>query len=219
MKPNFFGCLCSPLSLMEKQPFYSYFFFPILLERQAGQLTLVIGNQLHSGCCRGPLPAHNKHSKHYSVHPWVFQSSLCETWCDHEGRAWPQPKAAVLEEHGQVWGQIQTSPLNLTSIAAVVACIPTWFTLCSPAYAALARPAGRKGGPWPAVAARQEPQWAAGRPLPLLQFLCCGKHSPFGDTTNVEHKTCPSGQIRNAGQVRERFLPPHAGVLLLLPIC
>ncbi|KAK2523311.1 Tspan32 [Columba guinea] len=31
-------------------------------------------------------------------------------------------------------------------------------------------------------------------------FLCCGKHSPFGDTTNVEHKTCPSGQIRNAGQ-------------------
>ncbi|NXW94739.1 TSN32 protein, partial [Alopecoenas beccarii] len=31
-------------------------------------------------------------------------------------------------------------------------------------------------------------------------FLCCGKHSPFGDTTNVEHKTCPSSQIRNAGQ-------------------
>ncbi|KAK2519737.1 Tspan32 [Columba livia] len=31
-------------------------------------------------------------------------------------------------------------------------------------------------------------------------FLCCGKHSPFGDTTNVEHKTCPSGQIRSAGQ-------------------
>ncbi|OPJ73788.1 tetraspanin-32 isoform D [Patagioenas fasciata monilis] len=23
-------------------------------------------------------------------------------------------------------------------------------------------------------------------------FLCCGKHSPFGDMTNVEHKTCPS---------------------------
>ncbi|XP_065695648.1 tetraspanin-32 [Patagioenas fasciata] len=28
-------------------------------------------------------------------------------------------------------------------------------------------------------------------------FLCCGKHSPFGDMTNVEHKTCPSS---NAGQ-------------------
>ncbi|NXS64246.1 TSN32 protein, partial [Brachypteracias leptosomus] len=25
-------------------------------------------------------------------------------------------------------------------------------------------------------------------------FLCCGKHSPFGDTGNVEHKTCPPGQ-------------------------
>ncbi|NWW75227.1 TSN32 protein, partial [Climacteris rufus] len=31
-------------------------------------------------------------------------------------------------------------------------------------------------------------------------FLCCGKHSPFGDTTNVEHKTCPPGQVRDAGQ-------------------
>ncbi|XP_065492654.1 tetraspanin-32 [Caloenas nicobarica] len=31
-------------------------------------------------------------------------------------------------------------------------------------------------------------------------FLCCGKRSPFGDTTNVEHKTCPSGQIHNAVQ-------------------
>ncbi|NXF01700.1 TSN32 protein, partial [Smithornis capensis] len=26
-------------------------------------------------------------------------------------------------------------------------------------------------------------------------FLCCGKHSPFGDTTYVEHKTCPPGQV------------------------
>ncbi|KGL98859.1 Tetraspanin-32, partial [Charadrius vociferus] len=31
-------------------------------------------------------------------------------------------------------------------------------------------------------------------------FLCCGKHSPFGDTANVEHKTCPSSQLRDAGQ-------------------
>ncbi|NXO51717.1 TSN32 protein, partial [Aramus guarauna] len=31
-------------------------------------------------------------------------------------------------------------------------------------------------------------------------FLCCGKHSPFGDTTNVEHTTCPPGQVRDAGQ-------------------
>ncbi|NXL03941.1 TSN32 protein, partial [Mesembrinibis cayennensis] len=31
-------------------------------------------------------------------------------------------------------------------------------------------------------------------------FLCCGKHSPFGDTANVESKTCPSGQVRDAGQ-------------------
>ncbi|XP_030337177.1 tetraspanin-32 [Strigops habroptila] len=31
-------------------------------------------------------------------------------------------------------------------------------------------------------------------------FLCCGKHSPFGDTTNVERKTCPPGQAHDAGQ-------------------
>ncbi|NXS93576.1 TSN32 protein, partial [Jacana jacana] len=31
-------------------------------------------------------------------------------------------------------------------------------------------------------------------------FLCCGKHSPFGDTANVEQKTCLSSQVRNAGQ-------------------
>ncbi|TRZ20374.1 hypothetical protein HGM15179_006702 [Zosterops borbonicus] len=31
-------------------------------------------------------------------------------------------------------------------------------------------------------------------------FLCCGKHSPFGDTTNVENKTCPPGQVRDEGQ-------------------
>ncbi|NXI48418.1 TSN32 protein, partial [Galbula dea] len=31
-------------------------------------------------------------------------------------------------------------------------------------------------------------------------FLCCGKHSPFGDTANVEHKTCPPSLVHNAGQ-------------------
>ncbi|NWU63328.1 TSN32 protein, partial [Pterocles burchelli] len=31
-------------------------------------------------------------------------------------------------------------------------------------------------------------------------FLCCGKHSPFGDTANVEHKTCPPSQEHNARQ-------------------
>ncbi|XP_027507076.1 tetraspanin-32 [Corapipo altera] len=31
-------------------------------------------------------------------------------------------------------------------------------------------------------------------------FLCCGKHSPFGDTNNVEHQTCPPGQVHSAGQ-------------------
>ncbi|NXV11924.1 TSN32 protein, partial [Cepphus grylle] len=31
-------------------------------------------------------------------------------------------------------------------------------------------------------------------------FLCCGKHSPFGDTANVETKTCPSSQAHSVGQ-------------------
>ncbi|XP_005046859.1 PREDICTED: tetraspanin-32 [Ficedula albicollis] len=31
-------------------------------------------------------------------------------------------------------------------------------------------------------------------------FLCCGKHSPFGDTTNVENKTCPPGQVQDEEQ-------------------
>ncbi|KAM9015294.1 tetraspanin-32 isoform 1-T1 [Ara ararauna] len=34
----------------------------------------------------------------------------------------------------------------------------------------------------------------------FFQFLCCGKHSPFGDTTNVESKTCPPGQAHGSGQ-------------------
>ncbi|XP_069713975.1 tetraspanin-32 isoform X4 [Phaenicophaeus curvirostris] len=32
-------------------------------------------------------------------------------------------------------------------------------------------------------------------------FLCCGKRSPFGGTTNVEQKMCPPGQAHNMGQV------------------
>ncbi|XP_040984888.1 tetraspanin-32 isoform X2 [Aquila chrysaetos chrysaetos] len=44
-------------------------------------------------------------------------------------------------------------------------------------------------------------------------FLCCGKHSPFGDTTNVEHETCPPGQESDAEQdcLREihDFLKKH----------
>ncbi|XP_054132279.1 tetraspanin-32 [Melozone crissalis] len=31
-------------------------------------------------------------------------------------------------------------------------------------------------------------------------FLCCGKHSPFGDTTDVENKTCPPDQLHSEGQ-------------------
>ncbi|NXT55817.1 TSN32 protein, partial [Pluvianellus socialis] len=38
-------------------------------------------------------------------------------------------------------------------------------------------------------------------------FLCCGKHSPFGDTANVERKTCPSSQVHNAGQDCLREIP------------
>ncbi|NXX78690.1 TSN32 protein, partial [Urocolius indicus] len=31
-------------------------------------------------------------------------------------------------------------------------------------------------------------------------FLCCGKHSPFGDTTDIEQETCPHSQVHDAGQ-------------------
>ncbi|NXF57736.1 TSN32 protein, partial [Ciccaba nigrolineata] len=31
-------------------------------------------------------------------------------------------------------------------------------------------------------------------------FLCCGKRSPFGDTANIESKTCPPGPAHDAGQ-------------------
>ncbi|XP_015487686.1 tetraspanin-32 isoform X5 [Parus major] len=44
-------------------------------------------------------------------------------------------------------------------------------------------------------------------------FLCCGKHSPFGDTSNVENKMCPPSQVHNEGQdcLREiqDFLKKH----------
>ncbi|XP_039584304.1 tetraspanin-32 [Passer montanus] len=44
-------------------------------------------------------------------------------------------------------------------------------------------------------------------------FLCCGKHSPFGDTTDVENKTCPPNQVHDEGQdcLREiqDFLKKH----------
>ncbi|KFW70249.1 Tetraspanin-32, partial [Pygoscelis adeliae] len=51
-------------------------------------------------------------------------------------------------------------------------------------------------------------------------FLCCGKRSPFGDTDNVERKTCPSGQVRDAGQdcLREiqDFLKKHMDFVSML---
>ncbi|NXO02999.1 TSN32 protein, partial [Rhinopomastus cyanomelas] len=51
-------------------------------------------------------------------------------------------------------------------------------------------------------------------------FLCCGKHSPFGDTASVEHKTCPPGQARGAAQdcLQEirRFLKKHMDFVSML---
>ncbi|NWI52699.1 TSN32 protein, partial [Calyptomena viridis] len=51
-------------------------------------------------------------------------------------------------------------------------------------------------------------------------FLCCGKHSPFGDTTYVEHKTCLPGQVHNAGQdclqEIQDFLKKHMDFVFLL---
>ncbi|NXH18234.1 TSN32 protein, partial [Bucco capensis] len=51
-------------------------------------------------------------------------------------------------------------------------------------------------------------------------FLCCGKHSPFGDTANVEHKTCPASQVHNAGQdclqEIQNFLKKHMGFVSTL---
>ncbi|NWX14644.1 TSN32 protein, partial [Aegotheles bennettii] len=51
-------------------------------------------------------------------------------------------------------------------------------------------------------------------------FQCCGKHSPFGDTANVDLKTCPSGQVHDAGQdcLREiqDFLKKHMDFISML---
>ncbi|KAM6254379.1 tetraspanin-32 isoform 7-T7 [Spheniscus humboldti] len=51
-------------------------------------------------------------------------------------------------------------------------------------------------------------------------FLCCGKRSPFGDTANVERKTCPSGQMHDVGQdcLREiqDFLKKHMDFVSML---
>ncbi|RLW10129.1 hypothetical protein DV515_00002442 [Chloebia gouldiae] len=51
-------------------------------------------------------------------------------------------------------------------------------------------------------------------------FLCCGKHSPFGDTTSVENKTCPLNQVHDEGQdcLREiqDFLKKHMDFVFLL---
>ncbi|XP_008945372.1 PREDICTED: tetraspanin-32, partial [Merops nubicus] len=51
-------------------------------------------------------------------------------------------------------------------------------------------------------------------------FLCCGKHSPFGDTANVESRTCPPGQARDAGrdclQEIQDFLKKHMDLVSTL---
>ncbi|NXL42860.1 TSN32 protein, partial [Podilymbus podiceps] len=51
-------------------------------------------------------------------------------------------------------------------------------------------------------------------------FLCCGKRSPFGDTTNVERKTCPPGHTHDVGQdcLREirGFLQKHMDFVSVL---
>uniref|UniRef100_A0A8C4KA56 Tetraspanin 32 n=1 Tax=Dromaius novaehollandiae TaxID=8790 RepID=A0A8C4KA56_DRONO len=40
-------------------------------------------------------------------------------------------------------------------------------------------------------------------------FLCCGKRSPFGETGDVERKTCPPGHAGAAEEVkRKSVLPP-----------
>uniref|UniRef100_A0A8C6NCD7 Uncharacterized protein n=1 Tax=Melopsittacus undulatus TaxID=13146 RepID=A0A8C6NCD7_MELUD len=132
-----------------------------------------------------------------SLHPWVFQTSHCESWCDHGERVWPQPQAAGLEKHRQIWGQIHVHPLNLTSIAVAVDCIPICLAPSSPAFIALPITDTFCCGSW--WQGGSSHVWLADLSF-FFQFLCCGKHSPFGETTNVESKTCPPGQPNNAGQ-------------------
>ncbi|XP_071894631.1 tetraspanin-32 [Anas platyrhynchos] len=51
-------------------------------------------------------------------------------------------------------------------------------------------------------------------------FLCCGKHSPFGDTAAVEHNTCPPSQAQAAGQdclqEIQGFLKKHMDLVSML---
>ncbi|XP_002198106.5 tetraspanin-32 [Taeniopygia guttata] len=51
-------------------------------------------------------------------------------------------------------------------------------------------------------------------------FLCCGKHSPFGDTTSVENNTCPPDQVHGEGQdclqEIQDFLKKHMDFVFLL---
>ncbi|XP_010223137.1 PREDICTED: tetraspanin-32-like, partial [Tinamus guttatus] len=57
-------------------------------------------------------------------------------------------------------------------------------------------------------------------------FLCCGKRSPFGETGDVERRTCPPGRPKAAEEdcLREiqDFLKKHMGfvsALLAISIC
>ncbi|XP_042670131.1 tetraspanin-32 isoform X4 [Centrocercus urophasianus] len=52
------------------------------------------------------------------------------------------------------------------------------------------------------------------------EFLCCGKHSPLGDTAAVEHKMCHPGTEQTAGrdclQEMHGFLKKHMGFVSTL---
>lgn len=139
---------------MEKQSFYPYFFFPSArapswpdhpcYRKPASQWVLLVSPHQ-------PITSTGNKSL---CNP-LFSRAATESWCDHGGKAWPLPQAAILGEHGQVWGQIHPCPLNLTSITAAVHYTPT----CSPGCEALPRAAGREGGPLlppPAAGAGEE---------------------------------------------------------------
>ncbi|XP_021258791.1 tetraspanin-32 isoform X2 [Numida meleagris] len=52
------------------------------------------------------------------------------------------------------------------------------------------------------------------------EFLCCGKHSPLGDTAAVEHRLCPPSTVWAAGrdclQEMHGFLKKHMGLVSTL---
>ncbi|NXL91700.1 TSN32 protein, partial [Alectura lathami] len=52
------------------------------------------------------------------------------------------------------------------------------------------------------------------------EFLCCGKHSPLGDTAAVEDKTCPPGPTQAVGQdclqAMQGVLKKHMGFVSTL---